>query len=200
MRIPADDYITDVMTDQVTSVNGSITSLIESLLFVADEPVTLSDLARTLDVSTSEVSDAVDNLCKTYAGRGLRIQQVNGRVQMVTAPETAPAIERFLGLALSGKLSEAAMETLAIIAYRQPVTRPEVDAIRGVNSDSVLRTLLSRGLIEEVGRLDAVGRPILYGTTFAFLQHFGLESLEDLPPLNGVAGETTVNSGREEEE
>ncbi|MFQ5594075.1 MAG: SMC-Scp complex subunit ScpB [Anaerolineae bacterium] len=175
------------MTNQVISLNGSITSLIESLLFVADEPVALSDLARTLDVSTKEVGDAVARLSEAYANRGLRIQRVNGRVQMVTAPETAPTIERFLGLELSGKLSEAAMETLAIIAYRQPITRPQIDVIRGVNSDGVLRTLVARGLIEDVGRLDTVGRPILYGTTFAFLQHFGLESLDDLPPLNGNA-------------
>lgn len=173
------------MTNQVVPANGSITSLIEGLLFVADEPVALSDLARALEVSTREVSQAVNRLCEAYAGRGLRIQRVNGRVQMVTAPETAPAIERFLGLEFSGKLSQAGLETLAIIAYRQPITRPEVDAIRGVNSDSVLRTLLVRGLIEEVGRKETVGRPILYGTTFAFLQHFGLESLDDLPPLNG---------------
>lgn len=186
MRIPDSDYITVTMTDQVISPNGSITSFVESLLFVADEPVTLSDLAQTLEVSTSQISDAVDHLCEAYAGRGLRIQRINGRVQMVTAPETAPAIERFLGLELSGKLSAAAMETLAIIAYRQPITRPAVDAIRGVNSDSVLRTLIARGLIEEVGRLDTVGRPILYGTTFEFLQHFGLESLDDLPPLGSV--------------
>jgi len=178
------------MTDQVISLNGSITSFIESLLFVADEPVALSDLARTLDVSTREVRDAVARLCEAYASRGLRIQRVNGQVQMVTAPETAPAIERFLGLELSGKLSQAAMETLAIIAYRQPITRPEVDAIRGVSSDGVLRTLLARGLIEDVGRLDTVGRPILYGTTFAFLQHFGLETLDELPPLDNVRRET----------
>lgn len=186
-RILAGDYITVTMTNQVISLNGSITSLIESLLFVADEPVALSDLARTLDVSTKEVGDAVARLSEAYANRGLRIQRVNGRVQMVTAPETAPTIERFLGLELSGKLSEAAMETLAIIAYRQPITRPQIDVIRGVNSDGVLRTLVARGLIEDVGRLDTVGRPILYGTTFAFLQHFGLESLDDLPPLNGNA-------------
>ncbi|MBS1251469.1 MAG: Segregation and condensation protein B [Anaerolineales bacterium] len=174
------------MTDREFSTNGSLTSHIESLLFVANEPVALRDLAQTLDVPTREINDAVDGLCAAYAGRGLRIQRVNGLIQMVTAPETAPAIERFLGLELSGKLSEAAMETLSIVAYRQPITRPQIDAIRGVNSDSVLRTLLSRGLIEEVGRLDAVGRPILYGTTFEFLQHFGLESLDDLPPLNGI--------------
>ncbi len=174
------------MTDQTFSPNGSLASCVESLLFVANEPVALSDLAQTLDVSTSEVTDTVERLSEAYTGRGLRIQHTNGRVQMVTAPETAPAIERFLGLELSGKLSEAAMETLSIVAYRQPITRPEIDGIRGVNSDSVLRTLLARGLIEEVGRQEAVGRPILYGTTFEFLQHFGLESLDDLPALNGT--------------
>lgn len=182
------------MNEQQFSPNGSLTSFIESLLFVANEPVALSDLAQTLNVSTDEVTDAVEGLRDVYAGRGLRIQRTNGRVQMVTAPETAPAIERFLGLELSGKLSEAAMEVLSIVAYRQPVTRPDIDAIRGVNSDSVLRTLLARGLIEEVGRLDAVGRPILYGTTFEFLQHFGLESLDDLPPLNGYGDEASVNT------
>jgi segregation and condensation protein B len=174
------------MTEQTVPLNGAIATYIESLLFVANEPVSLSDLAKALDVSTTEVSNAIDKLREVYAGRGLRIQRINGQVQMVTAPETAPVVERFLGLELAGRLSKAALETLATIAYRQPITRPEIDAIRGVSSDSVLRTLLARGLVEEVGRLDAVGRPILYGTTFVFLQHFGLESLDDLPPLNGV--------------
>ena len=171
------------MPDQLLSTNGSITTYIESLLFVATEPVALGDLARTLEVPTGKVREAVKNLGENYANRGLRIQRTNGHVQMVTAPEAAPIIERFLGLEISGKLSKAALEALAVVAYRQPVTRPEIDAIRGVNSDGVLRTLLTRGLLEEVGRLDAPGRPILYGTTFAFLQHFGLECLEDLPPL-----------------
>lgn len=173
------------MSDEMIPPNGSVESLIESLLFVADEPVTFHDLARALNVPLKVVVAAVEALAREYSQRGLRIQQVNGRVQMVTAPEAAPAIERFLGLDLSAKLSPAAMETLAIIAYRQPITRPEIDAIRGVNSDSVIRRLLSRGLIEEQGRLDSVGRPILYGTTFEFLRHFGLQSLEDLPPLQG---------------
>jgi segregation and condensation protein B len=102
---------------------------------------------------------------------------------MVTAPEASEYIRKFLGLELSGKLSPAAMETLAIIAYRQPMTRAEVEAIRGVNSDSTIRTLLNRGLIEEQGRLDQPGRPILFGTTFDFLQQFGLTTLEQLPPL-----------------
>lgn len=178
------------MSSQASTPNGSVggsslPNLVESLLFVADAPVAVSDLAQALDVSSDAASRAVDQLRQLYTGRGLRVQRINGRVQMVTAPETASVIERFLGLDLSGKLSEPALETLAIVAYRQPVTRPDIDAVRGVNSDSVLRTLLSRGLIEEVGRLEAVGRPILYGTTFEFLQHFGLENLDDLPPLNG---------------
>jgi segregation and condensation protein B len=104
---------------------------------------------------------------------------------MVTAPEATDHVRRFLGLELSGRLSPAALETLAIVAYRQPVTRAEIENIRGVNSDSVLRTLINRGLIEEQGRLEQVGRPIVYGTTFEFLQQFGLSSTDELPPLNG---------------
>ena len=95
--------------------------------------------------------------------------------------EAGPAIERFLGLEISGRLSTAALETLSIVAYRQPVTRAQVEAIRGVNSDSILRSLIRRGLLEEVGRAETVGRPILYGTTFEFLQQFGLGELRDLP-------------------
>ena len=95
-------------------------------------------------------------------------------------------MRQFLGLELTGKLSPAALETLAIVAYRQPVTRAQVEAVRGVNSDSVIRTLVNRGLIEEQGRLDQAGRPIIYGTTFDFLQQFGLSSLDQLPPLNST--------------
>jgi segregation and condensation protein B len=104
-------------------------------------------------------------------------------VQLTTAPTAAQAVERFLGLQSTVRLSPAAMETLAMIAYRQPITRPRVDLIRGVNSDGVIRTLLSRGLVEQIGRQETVGRPVLYGTTPAFLQHFGLGSLQELPVL-----------------
>jgi segregation and condensation protein B len=102
---------------------------------------------------------------------------------LVSAPELTNYIERFLGLSVAGKLSTAALETLAMIAYRQPITRPEIEAIRGVNSDGVLRTLISKGLVEEIGRLDTVGHPTLFGTTFEFLRYFGLESLKALPDL-----------------
>jgi segregation and condensation protein B len=157
---------------------------VECLLFVADAPVSVARLAEALEATPGQVEQALGELEAAYAGRGLRLQRAGSRVQLVTAPEAAPAVERFLGLEARTHLSRAALETLSIIAYRQPVSRPEIEAIRGVNSDSALRTLLSVGLIEEVGRAPTVGRPILYGTTFDFLQHFGLRSLEELPTLD----------------
>lgn len=157
---------------------------IESLLFVANEPVAIERLAATLEADGEQVEEALQALVSEYAGRGIRLQRIGRHVQMVTAPDAADLVRRFLGLELGSKLSPAAMETLAITAYRQPVTRAEIEAVRGVNSDSVLRTLLHRGLIEEQDRLDQPGRPIVYGTTFEFLQQFGLVSLEQLPPLS----------------
>ena len=161
----------------------SLKSQIESLLFVANEPARVDSLASVLQASLDQVQQALHDLTEEYAHRGLRVQHKGQRVQMVTAPEAADSVRRFLGLELSSKLSPAALETLAIIAYRQPTTRAQIEAVRGVNSDSVLRTLINRGLIEEQGRLDQVGRPIIYGTTFEFLQQFGLSSLDQLPPL-----------------
>jgi segregation and condensation protein B len=160
--------------------------LLESLLFVADEPVPISHLVEALEVTAEAVETALQALDEDYQARGLRLQRKGGRVQLVTAPEASPYIERFLGLQLSSRLSAPALETLAIIAYRQPITRAQVEAIRGVSSDGVLRTLLGKGLVEEVGRMEQVGRPILYGTTFEFLQHFGLKGLHDLPPLESL--------------
>ena len=157
--------------------------ILESILFVADEPVTIAQLAETLQIQRPLAREAVRLLVEEYHERGLRIQYEGERVQMITAPHVAPYIERFLGLQFSGKLSLAALETLAIIAYRQPITRPEIEAIRGVNCQGLLKNLTARGLIEEVDRLDTVGHPIVYGTTFEFLQYFGLENLAELPKL-----------------
>jgi segregation and condensation protein B len=179
--LAADSVDTPTTGDTQSAV---LTKLLEGLLFVADEPVPVNRLAQAVEVSTDEVETALITLQTDYARRGMRLQRSGNRVQMVSAPEMASYIERFLGLELQSKLSTAALEALSIVAYQQPVTRPDVEAVRGVNSDTVLRTLLSKGLIEEVGRLETVGRPILYGTTFEFLQFFGLESLEDLPELN----------------
>ena len=164
-------------------VDDDLVRRIEALLFVAPEPVRLKDIARVLDASEEEVRAALDRLAAARARGGIIVQRQGERVQLVTAPDLAQDVERFLGLDLSSRLSSAALETLAIIAYKQPVTRAQIEAIRGVNCDSVLRALLNKGLIEEVGRLDTVGRPILYGTTLAFLQYFGLSDLSELPPL-----------------
>ncbi len=161
--------------------------LLEALLFVAAEPTPLSRLATALGLSQERVNIGLTQLSALCQDRGIRLQRQRDTVQLVSAAEAADTIETFLGLDLTTKLSRAALETLAIIAYRQPATRPQIDAIRGVNSDGVMRTLLNRGLIEEVGRMEQAGRPILYGTTFEFLQYFGLTSLADLPSLTEEA-------------
>jgi segregation and condensation protein B len=159
---------------------------LEALLFVATGSITLGQLAAALEITVHEIENGLSQLEMHYkqSDHGLRIQRYRGRIQITTAPELAPVIEKYLGLEVPSRLSRAALETLAIIAYQQPVTRPEVDSIRGVNSDAVLRTLLGKGLIEEVGRAERPGRPILFTTTSDFLQYFGLSSLDDLPPLN----------------
>jgi segregation and condensation protein B len=159
-------------------------TLIEALLFVALEPVTVRDLAQALEREEAEVAAVLEEWAREHEESGIRLQRLGTRVQLVSAPEAAPYIERFLGLRYSGRLSSAALETVAIIAYREPVTRPEIESVRGVDCSGVLRTLLNLGLIEERGRAPRVGRPILYGTTFDFLRHFGLASLDDLPPLD----------------
>jgi segregation and condensation protein B len=143
-------------------------------------------LATVLDISVDDVELALAHLVKDYEQRGLRMQRKSNRVQLVTAPESSECVRRFLGMELTGRLSAAALETLAIVAYHQPVTRAKVEAVRGVSSDSVLRTLVNYGLIESLGRLDRAGRPIVYGTTFEFLQEFGLSSLDQLPTLEGM--------------
>ena len=158
-------------------------TLVESLLFVAEGPVAIAALARALEIDVAKVEDALAELKRDYAERGLRVQRSREKVQFVSAPDAAPAIEKFLGIDGAGHLSPAALEALAIIAYRQPVTRPSIEAVRGVNCDGVIHSLLTRGLIQEVGRQETAGRPILYATTFDFLQHFGLRDVEDLPPL-----------------
>jgi len=161
-------------------------SILEGILFVADEAVTVTQLTETLQVKRSLVRKAVRALADEYRERGLRVQSEGERVQMVTAPETAEYVERFLGLEFSGKLSVPALETLAIVAYQQPITRPEIEVIRGVNCQGVLGNLVARGLIETLGRRETVGRPIMYGTTFEFLQYFGLGNLEELPELGEI--------------
>ncbi|MEW5961217.1 MAG: SMC-Scp complex subunit ScpB [Chloroflexota bacterium] len=164
--------------------NQDLLKIVEGLLFVAPGPVSIQQLAAVMECSLAEVEQAVQQFQDVCHGRGVRLQRLGQKVQLVTAPECTVYIERLLGLSVSGKLSTPAMETLAIVAYRQPITRSEIEAIRGVNSDGVLRTLLSKGLVEEVGRLETVGHPVLFGTTFEFLRFFGVEDIKDLPKLD----------------
>jgi len=162
-----------------------LVSTLESLLFVADEPVEPARLAQALRCSRAEVDAALAQLRAEYArhNRGVRLQERNGKVQLVTNPAAAQAVEDFLSLDLTTKLSGPALETLAIIAYRQPVTRVQIEAVRGVDCSGMVRKLEQQGLVEEVGRLETPGRPILYSVTDLFLQHFGLTHLEELPAL-----------------
>ena len=170
-------------SEQDIEIELPLSVQVEAMLFVAAEPVTPAQLAAALDVAISVVERGLNELDASLAGRGLRLQRHAGRVQLTTAPELAELIERFLGLEATSHLSRAALETLAIIAYQQPVTRPQIDAIRGVNSDSMMKSLLNKGLILESGRADGPGRPFLYSTTPEFLQHFGLNSILEMPPL-----------------
>lgn len=172
----------------ILDASENLLMLLEALLFVAPGEVSPSQLAAALDLPQAAVERGLEELADIYArpglGRGLRLQRHRGRVQLTSAPQAGPFVERFLGLEASSRLSRAALEALAIILYKQPVTRPQIDAIRGVNSDGVVRGLLLRGLIQEMGRAEAPGRPILYSTTSECLQYFGLSSLSDLPPLD----------------
>ena len=168
---------------QINETELPLSMQLEALLFVAAEPVTTAQLAAALDISASVVERGLNELDAQLSNRGLSLQRHAGRVQLTTAPQLAELIERFLGLEATTHLSRAALETLAIIAYQQPVTRPQIDAIRGVNSDSMMKSLLSKGLILESGRADGPGRPILYSTTPEFLQHFGLNSILEMPSL-----------------
>lgn len=161
--------------------------LLESLLFVAGEPTPVADFARALELSVGDVEVLLQTLNEEYHGRGLRIQRHGDTLQLVTAPEAAAAIHRFLGVqSTTPRLSNAALETLAIIAYKQPLTKAGLEAIRGVDCGGAVRTLLQRGLIAEVGRQQTAGRPVLYGTTDEFLRQFGINHLEHLPPIDAL--------------
>jgi segregation and condensation protein B len=174
--------------DQVVECGGEKVALmaaLESLLFVAAAPIEVKQLSAVLALEADIIAEGLQTLANQYktTSRGLRLQERDGKFQLVTIPAVAALVEEFLNLDLSTRLSTPALETLAVIAYRQPVIRTQIEAVRGVDSAGVLRSLLQRGLIEEIGRLEVAGRPILYGVTDLFMQHFGLTSLAELPPL-----------------
>jgi len=162
--------------------------VLECLLFVASEPVTPQQVAAALHLEEETAATALEQFRLHYVnGGGLQVVRVAGGYQLRTRPEFAGAVSAFLRPAAQ-KLSRQALETLAIVAYEQPITQPEIDALRGVTSDGVLKTLAERELIREAGRKDAPGRPILYCTTDHFLKHFGLSDLSELPSLEDTLG------------
>ena len=163
--------------------NPRLKGILESLLFVSKKPLSLEELSQVTEVEPRYISSALDELMVEYETKGLQIVKVAGGWQISTRVENAPYVEKLLSSPIVTTLSPAALETLAIIAYKQPVTRLEVENIRGVDSDGVIKTLLEKRMIREIGRSDAVGRPVLFGTTTEFLRHFGLKDLGDLPSL-----------------
>ncbi|HQJ33459.1 MAG TPA: SMC-Scp complex subunit ScpB [Anaerolineaceae bacterium] len=168
-----------------TNLLNPTTKALEALLFAAPGLSSVEQLSQALNVSKSEVEQSLEALSAHLTlEHGLRLQKIRDQYQLITAPEHAEMIEKFLGLEVTSRLTQAALEVLAIVAYKQPTTRPEIDSIRGVNSDGVVKSLLAKGLIEELGRSEAIGRPILYGVTNEFFQHFGLESLDQLPTVD----------------
>jgi segregation and condensation protein B len=166
------------------------TKPLEALLFVSDEPLATSVLAQALEIDRRTVDELCDRLAGELEdrGAGVVLRNVAGGWRLFTHPDTAPAVERFVLSSRQARLTKAALETLAIVAYKQPVTRHQVSSIRGVNSDGVLRALQDKGLIEEAGREETPGRPLLYATTPAFLERLGLPSLASLPSLAPLLG------------
>jgi segregation and condensation protein B len=160
-------------------------SIIESILFIAGEPLTIDALKDIVELDRPEIERLINELISEYSlkNSGLFIVEVAGGVQMVTNPASAPWIKKLLATAVPTRLSQQSLETLAIIAYKQPIIKAEIEAIRGVNSDGVVKTLLERRLIKILGRKEVPGRPLMYGTTKEFLQSFGLKDLSELPTL-----------------
>jgi segregation and condensation protein B len=174
-------------------------AMIESVLFVAEEAVDTSTLAKVLECRKPEINAALKQLEQRCAEGGTRLQRSGDLVRLVTAPDAGPYVERFLGLESRQRISSAALESLAIIAYKQPVTRATVEQLRGVNSDGAIASLILRGLVEEVGRAAGPGRPSLLGTSLRFLEHFGLARPEDLPPLPSPLGTGDTLGGHRQE-
>jgi len=165
---------------------NKLCAILEAVLFVAGDPVEREAMLEALEVTPDQLDEALDALEAEYefGRRGIRLMRFGGRVQLATRPDYAPYVERLLQPVQKQSLSQAALETLAVVAYKQPVTRSEVEAIRGVKCDYSIQSLMQKRLIQDIGRKEALGRPILYGTTDEFLRHFCIGSLAELPPVD----------------
>ena len=165
---------------------ADIGAIVEAILFVSGDPVRAEDLAHAMNMTVSEMDEVLAGLADHLAleGRGLQLNRSGGEVYLSIRPACAPYVEKFLQPLQKQSLSQAVLETLSIIAYRQPVTKADIEAVRGVKCDYSVQSLLNKNLIEEAGRRETLGRPILYKTTDAFLRHFGIESLDQLPEID----------------
>lgn len=177
-------------------------SAFESLLFVWGQPLPAKEAAEVFDITEKEAIACFEELAEEYRqeGRGIRIRRVGNSFQFVTLGENEEFVQKLCTPVKVKKLSQAALEVLAVIAYKQPVTKAEIDSIRGIKCDRVVEGLLKKGLIRDMGRSEAVGRPILYGTTEEFLKHFGFESLKELPDIEDIEGIIGADEEDEPEE
>lgn len=182
----------------IEETGGNLKGRVEAVLYVAGEPIRVEELAKALDVTVKELETCLNELRDEYdfAQRGFMLRRFGHQVQLATRPLYAPDVVHLLQPVQKQSLSQAVMETLAVVAYKQPVTRAEIEQVRGVKCDYSVQSLVNKGLIAEVGRKDALGRPILYGTTDMFLQHFGISSLNELPPM--PSQETEEDGGNPE--
>ena len=174
--------------------NKLIKSAFESMLFTWGDPLPAKDAANVFGIETEEAAELMRELMEEYEqeGRGILIREINGSFQYVTREENAGYIEKLCTPVKTKRLSQSALEVLAIVAYKQPVTKGEIESIRGIKCDRVMEGLMAKGLVEAVGRSQAIGRPILYGTTDVFLQNFGFTSLKDLPEIEDI--ENAINT------
>ena len=177
-------------------------SAFESMMFVWGEPLDVKAAADVFDITKQEAYDLFKELQEEYEqeGRGIVIREINKTFQFVTREENADYIERLCTPVKARRLSQSALEVLAIVAYKQPVTKGEIEAIRGIKCDRVMEGLMKKDLVCEKGRSEAVGRPILYGTTDTFLKNFGFSSLKELPPIDDVEGVMAVDADLNEAE
>ena len=171
------------MNEMVSVAYEDARNAIESLLFVSKRPLSVEDIDEISRLGQDTILRAVDELSSSYESRGIQLIKIANGYLMATRPKYSGYIEKFLKSPVSVSLSQQSMETLSIIAYKQPIARAEIERIRGVLCDGVIKTLLDKKLIKEAGRSDTVGRPILYATTIEFLKHFGMHDLGELPPL-----------------
>jgi len=189
------------MNPEEKNGEGSLKGRIEAILYVSGEAVSIRDMAKALQISEPALKKALNEIRDEYdyEQRGFLLKRFGDKVQLATRPLYSEDVVRLLQPVQQQSLTQAAMETLAVVAYKQPVTRAEVEAIRGVKCDYSLQSLMIKGMIDEVGRKDTIGRPILYGTTDKFLSHFGIQTLDELPPLPEQSGDTASEADSSEE-